>query len=196
MNDGAEPLTLGAVRMAYAEPHRHYHNLRHVRAVLACLRRWSHGDIPSDALLAAVLYHDVVYAPRAADNEERSAGVCADRMWAAGYPEPVISRACALILSTRTHEPVDDGWDAIALLDADLMILGAPSRAYRRYAGAIRAEYAHVPDAAYRAGRVRVLGGFLQRPRLFRGDWTGVEERELRAHGNLLREIETLRCGP
>jgi predicted metal-dependent HD superfamily phosphohydrolase len=116
-------------------------------------------------------------------------------MRTAGYPESVVSRAVALILSTGAHDPVDDGWDAVALLDADLMILGAPTRAYRRYAAAIRAEYAHVPDVVYRDARARVLRGFLQRPRLFRGDWTGVEERELRARGNVRREIESLRRG-
>jgi predicted metal-dependent HD superfamily phosphohydrolase len=195
MTGGAGPLTLEAVRAAYSEPHRRYHDVRHVRAVLACLHRWSHGAPVGDALLAAALYHDVVYDPRAADNEERSAGVCADRMRSSGYPGPVVSRAVALIRSTRTHDPIDDGWDAVALLDADLMILGAPARAYRRYAAAIRAEYVHVSDRAYHEGRTRVLGGFLRRPRLFLGDWTGVEERELRACGNVRREIESLRRG-
>ena len=35
------------------------------------------------------------------------------------------------------------------------------------YDRAIRAEYAHVPDGAYRAGRSGVLRGFLSRERLF-----------------------------
>jgi predicted metal-dependent HD superfamily phosphohydrolase len=77
------------------------------------------------------------------------------------------------------------------LLDADLAILGAAPERYARYAGAIRQEYAWVPEAEYRVGRVRVLDRFLARPRIF---WTDLayQEGEQQARANLLAERAAL----
>ena len=47
------------------------------------------------------------------------------------------------------------------LVDADLWILSAPADRYDRYVADVRAEYAHVPDDAWRTGRGQVLDRFL-----------------------------------
>ena len=164
------------VLLRYTEPHRRYHTVRHLRAVLGALHRWLGAELPP-ALLTAALWHDAVYDPKAQDNEERSAALVTDR------------RAALLILATKQHHPLDDGDDMKLLLDADLWILGAPRRAYQRYATLIREEYAHVPDEAYRAGRVVVLEHLMQHPRLYKGDHPGREER---ARMNLAWEIRVL----
>ncbi len=179
-----------AQRFYEASP-RSYHSWRHVRAVLGALNRWLGPNLPP-ALLQAALWHDAVYDPKASDNEEKSAEVCAAHLREIGTDEEIISRAVALILATKKHLPPDDQPDALALLDADLWILGASERAYDRYAKLIRQEYAHVPEDAYKKGRAAVLGKFLERKRIYYGSWPDVPVREARARANLRREIQSL----
>ena len=68
---------------------------------------------------------------------------------------------------TETHRPADDDADGCALSDADLAILAAPPERYAEYVAAVRREYAHVPDAAFRAGRAAILRDLLAKPHLF-----------------------------
>jgi hypothetical protein len=96
-----------------------------------------------------------------------------------------------LILSTQHHDPEPDDLDAQILADADLFILGAPPDEYARYAQAIRAEYAWVPEMIYRRERVLVLQAFLGRPRLY--DTQALHDRfEAQARENLKNEIQQL----
>jgi predicted metal-dependent HD superfamily phosphohydrolase len=167
----------------YCEPGRHYHTLDHIAAVLDAL------DAPSPALPLAAWYHDVIYDTRAADNEERSAELARAALPALGVPPDVVEEAARLILLTKTHRASEGDTAGWQLLDADLAVLGAEPAAYDRYASAIRQEYAWVPEGDYRAGRSRVLEGFLARPRLYhlRTDAEGPARR------NLQREIAQLR---
>ena len=57
----------------YAEPHRHYHTLDHIRAVLEIVDRIGATARNPAALELAVWFHDVVYDTHAGDNEEQSA---------------------------------------------------------------------------------------------------------------------------
>jgi predicted metal-dependent HD superfamily phosphohydrolase len=75
-------------------------------------------------------------------------------------------------------------------LDLDLAILAAPAEKYKEYAKAIRQEYIHVPDQAYREGRGQVLRGFLGRGRLFFSEENC--QLEAVARTNLSAEITTL----
>ena len=164
-----------------AEPQRRYHDLSHIEQLLAALP----DDRASPELVAAIWLHDIVYDPRAGDNEERSAAQARVDLAGSGIDA---ERVAALILGTKRH----DGEDAEQRLlnDLDLSILAAPAAAYDRYAGAIRAEYAHVPEPAYRTGRAAVLRGFLAQPAIFAAPlFTG---REAQARANLRREIASL----
>jgi cytidyltransferase-like protein len=60
------------VKKWYAEPHRYYHTFSHVEKLLEEIRNSSHKRDDVLALTDAAIYHDVVYIPGAADNEERS----------------------------------------------------------------------------------------------------------------------------
>ncbi len=169
----------------YAEPGRHYHTLDHIAAVLDVL-----GDLgdSSTALPLAAWYHDAVYDPRAADNEGRSADLARAALPALGVPGEVVGETARLILLTKTHRAAAGDEAGQWLLDADLAVLGADPETYDRYAAAIRREYAWVPDADYRAGRRRVLEGFLARPRIF----FHLKHAEAPARRNVRREVEAL----
>jgi predicted metal-dependent HD superfamily phosphohydrolase len=150
----------------YADPARHYHTLTHVANLLDTLDDF--GEAASTpALRLAVWYHDAVYDTHADDNEEQSAAYAAAALGGLGVPAPVIAETGRLILLTKTHEVRADEAAGKLLLDADLAVLGAPPAEYDAYAAAIRREYGWVPDAAYRAGRRRVLENFLRRPRIY-----------------------------
>jgi len=101
------------------------------------------------------------------------------------------ARVADLILATAHTGASTDDPDAMVLLDADLGILGADEKRYRRYAAAIRREYAHVADEAYRIGRAGVLGAFLKRDAIYRTERMHQTGEEF-ARTNLRREIHEL----
>jgi predicted metal-dependent HD superfamily phosphohydrolase len=191
--DAAAAEVLAELTAAYGEPHRHYHTLDHIAALLELLER--HGeDLPDrDAVALAILFHDAVYDPARADNEAASAALAGQRLAALGLPAARIDEVTRCILATR-HGAEGDAGNApglVLLLDLDLSILAAAPAAYGAYAEAIRREYAGVPDEVYRPARRRVLQSFLARERIYRTDRPGALW-EGPARANLAAEIAGL----
>lgn len=176
----------------YGSPKRHYHTLDHIAAVLDTALALLPDAAQTPALALSVWFHDAVYDTRAADNEEQSAALAETLLRPLHVAEGVLREATRLILLTKTHAPEEGDRSGMALIDADLAILGAAEDAYDRYAQAIRREYAWVPDAEYRAGRRRMLEGFLARPRIYRTEAMQARAEE-RARANLRRERDALR---
>ena len=170
---GCDPLAAGAVLeetvRAYSEPHRRYHTLHHITALLALLDRHGADAADRDALTLAILFHDIVYDPTRQDNEEASAAWASARLQGPCFPKELRAKVSRLIVATRHDRPLDTTGepDLALLLDLDLSILAAPAADYRSYAQAVRREYAFVPDRLYRPGRRRVLEGFLQRDPIY-----------------------------
>ncbi|MCZ2341726.1 MAG: hypothetical protein LC104_08005 [Bacteroidales bacterium] len=177
---------------AYAEPHRHYHTLEHIYEMFRVVGRLSAALTDPAAVRLAVWFHDVVYSPQAHGNanEVRSAEWLHVALAPLGVPTATRDQAAALILLT-THQHAPTTPEAVALLDADLAILAAAEPRYTRYAAAIRQEYAHIDEAAYRAGRRAVLESFLARPQIFHHPYLLAEGESLARH-NLTTERDTL----
>lgn len=152
---------------AYGEPQRHYHTLQHLRECLAHCEAAAMLARRPDEVELALWFHDAVYDARGGDNEQRSADWARKSILAAGCDEAVAARVAALVLATAGHEAPGGDPDAQLLLDIDLAILGAGEARYAEYERQVRAEYAHVGEAEWRAGRTRVLAGFLARTRLY-----------------------------
>ena len=74
------------------------------------------------------------------------------------------------------------------LSDADLAILAAPDGRYAEYVAAVRREYSHVPDAAFREGRADILRDLLAKPHLFHTAYAR-EHWEETARANVHREL-------
>lgn len=178
------------LRRRHREPHRHHHTLEHVGDVLDAIDRLA--DLAGDPALVrlAACYHDAMYDPRSSTNEHDSAELAARQLGELGVAVPDVAAVARLIAATAGHEPTDDPDEAV-LVDADLWILGAPPERYRRYARAVRREYAHVDDDAWRAGRATVLDAFLARPRLYATDRFHAEL-DAQARANLRTERATL----
>jgi predicted metal-dependent HD superfamily phosphohydrolase len=77
------------------------------------------------------------------------------------------------------------------LISIDLSILAAEPKRYDAYAAAIRKEFAHVPEAVYRAGRADVLRRFAARPVIF-PDAGFAKAFDRKARDNLARELAML----
>ncbi len=175
----------------WSEPHRRYHGMGHLTAVLLFVDEYAtHADDP-DAVRLAAWYHDAIYDPRASDNEEGSAVLAETELAAIGQPRDRIEEVARLVRLTTGHDPAAGDRNGELLNDADLLVLSSPREAYVAYVNAIREEYAHVSDADFRAGREAVLGVLLEFPRLYRlGSLAPLEDaarRNITAELNLLR---------
>jgi len=145
----------------YAEPHRHYHTLPHIAAMLHTGRVFPLDD----AQTMAVWFHDAIYDATSKTNEADSAALADAQLTAAGWPRTEIERVGRIVLDTARHEPTSP--DSAPVLDLDLMSLAAPWPEFEANTQAIRREYAHVADADFAAGRRAFFAAMLQRPRLF-----------------------------
>jgi predicted metal-dependent HD superfamily phosphohydrolase len=183
--DAASRAAYAALEAAYRG--RPYHSLRHIEAALETFLFIEDDLDPQDSarVVLALAYHDAVYDPKASDNEARSAALAHAALAPLGLEDADLAIVGRLILATRDHRP-SDALEGL-VVDADLAILAAPAPAYDAYAAAIRQEYAHVPDDAYREGRRRVLQGLLARP-LFASPLLD----EAAARANLERELAAL----
>jgi len=179
-----------AVIGAWSEPHRRYHDLAHLAAVLGLVAALP-GATDPDAVRLAAWYHDISYEPERTDNEAVSAARA--RTGLRGLvPDDRLDEVDRLVLLTAGHDPSPDDANGAVLCDADLAVLASPPEAYAAYASAVREEYGHVPDDAFTAGRIAVLEQLLALPELYRlpavaAEWTP------RARANMTAELTLLR---
>jgi predicted metal-dependent HD superfamily phosphohydrolase len=184
----APALQLRQLAHRYAERHRAYHNLRHVLDCLdlaASVR--SQLEAPARVELA-LWYHDAIYDPRAADNEERSAALAAEDL--DSLPASSVRSIGALILATK-HQAVPETPDAAFVVDIDLAILAAPTARFDAYESAIRREYRWVPGPLFRRKRRELLQAFLGRPAIYHTPHFR-SQLEARARVNLSRSMTQL----
>lgn len=174
----------------WAEPHRRYHDQVHLGAVLDHVDALAGHAADPDAVRLAAWYHDAIYAG-APDDEEQSARLARTELAGLGLPRALVDETARLVRLTAAHDPMPGDRNGEVLCDADLAILAADAAAYERYVAAVRAEYAHVPDEAFRAGRARVLVQLLALPALFRTP-LGRERWEAAARANVEAELRTL----
>jgi predicted metal-dependent HD superfamily phosphohydrolase len=180
-----------ALVAAWSEPHRRYHDLAHLAAVLGLVEGLDAGADDPDAVRLAAWYHDAVYDPTSSDNEEASAERA--RAGLRGLvPDDRAEEVVRLVLLTAGHDPAPGDRNGEVLCDADLAVLASPPESYAAYASAVRAEYGHLSDEEFTAGRIAVLERLLALPALYRTAeagrlWTAA------ARANLTAELQLLR---
>ncbi|MEI6026555.1 MAG: N-methyl-D-aspartate receptor NMDAR2C subunit [Betaproteobacteria bacterium] len=169
---------------AWSEPHRHFHDQRHLRECLALWSRWRGNSPRAGEVAIALWFHGAIYdpqAPGAGSNELNSAAWAARSLMRAGADSDMAQRVHDLVMSTKpatqpgfTQETapavLGSGLDAQLLVDIDLSILGSPAERFERYDQDVRKEYAWMPGLRYQEARAQVLQGFLDRPRLYLGE--------------------------
>ncbi|HVJ30391.1 MAG TPA: hypothetical protein VNA66_08815 [Gammaproteobacteria bacterium] len=175
----------------YAEPHRHYHTVRHLEECFAELPAVRADAARPAEIELALWFHDAIYDTARHDNEQRSAEWARSVTAQAGLDASVGERVAALIMATR-HDAVPADADAVVLVDVDLSILGAPPLRFDEYEREVREEYAGVPDAVFRRGRRKILRRLLERPHLYNTPRMR-ESHERRARANLERSVARLK---
>jgi predicted metal-dependent HD superfamily phosphohydrolase len=217
--DGGTEDVLHHLVRRYTEPHRRYHGLDHV---LAVVKRTSdlcgqyHDDLqlelerelkpgtkrelrltaeatkhfgPASVARLAAWFHDAVYDPHRPDNEALSAELAIAQLATSQLSETEVQTVAQLVRMTQHHQP--ESLLGAVLADADLWTLGGPTEEYLGYGALIRAEYAHVSPTDWRAGRGAFIARFLKRPQIFHTA-IGQAEREAQARHNLQTELEFL----
>jgi len=184
---------------AYGEPHRAYHDARHLDEVLGWFDAIAAegGWLRPAEVYVAMLFHDAVYDVARKDNEARSAAWAREAL--AGHPAWAAidaDRVAHLILLTARHAsltPADVAGDrdAARFLDCDMAIVGAPAARFDEYERAIAVEYGSVPRDAFRAGRRAFLERLAAAPRIYLDDWMHARL-DAAARGNLARAIAAL----
>ena len=149
----------------YQEPHRHYHTLEHIAAMLHEGRRFPLDEEQQ----IAICFHDAVYESGSPHNEQKSARLAAKWLVRSGWETDAVDRVCRIVLDTKAHAPTSP--QSAPVLDLDLMTLAVPWPAFTANTAAIRAEFAHVPDDDFVAGRRAFFAELLRRDRLFFTDW-------------------------
>ncbi len=175
------------LQTAYSEPHRHYHTLSHIEAVVAQFEALRSKFTAPDAMLLALFFHDLVYDAVRSDNEARSAEQMRDLLSDA-VDEAILGKACDAILATKHHTSVGDA-DIDLMVDIDMSIVAAPWPDYLAYAEGVAREYMPVYGEAYAAGRAGLfLLPTLQHAHIFLTE--SYRRREDEARANLKAELE------
>ena len=167
----------------YTEPHRHYHDIRHIAWILHQAR----GLRLSDEQILAIWFHDAVYDPRSDTNERDSARLAEQLLAAEGYAPAAIDLVAAIILDTEQH--VATCPEAEIVIDLDLGPLGVEWDEYLANTAKLEREFAHLPPAERLRQRRAFCESILARPRIYTTDWG--RPREQRARDNLRRSLQT-----
>ena len=178
----------------WSEPHREYHDVAHLRAVLDAVDLLAEHAVDLAAVRLAAWFHDAVYQGEAGTDEEASAVLAERVLQSVGVPRDRVAEVARLVRLTAGHDPEPGDADGAVLCDADLAVLGSDPQDYAAYVAAVRREYAAVPDDAFRAGRAAVLERLLGLDPLYR---TATARRLWadRAAANLRAELDRLRGG-
>jgi len=145
---------LAELRAGYGHPARHYHNEKHIVAMLIGATGLEFND--PDMARLAIFFHDVIYDPTRSDNEHRSADLVREKL-ADLVASERLDQAADIITATNAHKATGDH-DTDLVLDLDMAILGQPWPVYLSYAQGVMAEYLpHIGDAAWRQGRISLF---------------------------------------
>jgi len=191
LTDDPDRVRIGRRLLAsWSDPGRTYHSIAHLRDILTRVEELAGDADDADAVRLAAWYHDAVYAG-SPDDEERSARRAEQELSALGVTPRMVDEVARLVRMTVTHDPAAGDCNAEVLSDADLASLAVPCEQYRRNSAAIRAEYPHVEDEAFRKGRLQVLLALLECPAVFRTA-AGRRRWEAAARENLRAELAVL----
>jgi predicted metal-dependent HD superfamily phosphohydrolase len=178
----------------WSEPHRRYHDVEHLRAVLRTVDELADDAADATAVRLAAWFHDAVYTGRPGEDERASAELAASTLAALGVHVEQVSEVVRLVELTAAHDVAPHDANGAVLCDADFAVLGGDPDEYATYAAAIREEYAQVPEEEFRAGRIAVLERLMARERLFHTA-TGRKQWEEAAQRNIATELSLLRGG-
>jgi len=168
---------------AWSQPHRRYHDLKHLSE---CLQAATVLGAGVDERLA-LWFHDAVHTNTPGADEAASAEL-ARQLLAPLLPSERPAEVARLVLLTRHHSPELGDDPGAVVCDADLWVLGADAGRYSASVRDLRAELG-VTDQEWTTRRRAQLVERLSRP--IYHSRVGAA-RELRARANLTAELAEL----
>jgi predicted metal-dependent HD superfamily phosphohydrolase len=193
---GGTPRGGQELEIVYAAGDRSYHDTTHIEQVLrdSDALGLDLGLSPRQRAIVALAAcaHDVVYDGKPGEDERASAAWALETLTGQRVPAEDAREVARLIEGTITHAADPADLPSVALMDADLAVLGSEPAAYDAYARKVRQEYAVYDDATWALGRTAVLEDLLSHEQLYvsqaaRDRW------ESAARANLARELTTYR---
>lgn len=186
------------ILLRYDEPHRVYHDRRHLRRMLDDARRLS--LTLSAAQLLAILFHDAVHVPGAAHGANEALSAQMLRVYGGGLEPATVEVAASIVIDTAQHLPSSE--PAAPVLDLDLLPLAAPGRSFDALSRSVFAELRPLSSAVDDAEawrlfvrqRRRFFERLLARDRIYS---TGAiaERYEAAARANLRAAVAAQRTG-
>ena len=169
------PPLVEAAALHYTQPHRGYHDRRHLDELIVLAEE--HTPDLDDAEQLAVLFHDAVYVPGAGQGaNERLSGLLMEATLAALAPTDAVSASlsaadCArakMIIDATAHAAAPSA-EAARVCDLDLWRLAASWPDFCNHAEGIRHEYQHLAGSAeaFWTARHAFYRGMLAKPHLF-----------------------------
>jgi predicted metal-dependent HD superfamily phosphohydrolase len=185
-----DPQVLGGLLARYGEPHRAYHTAQHLEECCGHFQQARVLATDPGAVQLALWFHDAIYDTHSPNNEDQSAGWAASVLERADAPGGLQNAVRAMILATK-HNAAPHTSDAALTVDIDLSILGAPTIRFDEYEVQVRQEYSWVPKEVFRGTRVKILGEFMARPRIYSTEFF-FDRLEVPARANLRRSMARL----
>jgi pantetheine-phosphate adenylyltransferase len=153
-----EAALLGDVAARWCERQRVWHGPEHLLRMSEEIGTMPAGD-DRDVLSLAALYHDAIYDPRAANNEEASAALLLSH--AADPRSTAIARAAEIIIASKWPKPPETALRKIFFaLDSHQLADDCPLHERLAYERAIFREYQWVNWETYREKRREFLQGW------------------------------------
>lgn len=177
----------------YQEPHRRYHDVRHLAEMVTRLDELSPEGRASRVEHLAAWLHDAVWEGMAGQDEERSA-VLGENCLAGVVPDTEVAEVARLVRLTAGHTPQGGDEAGARVCDADLAILGSAPGRYQTSVRDIRLEYGRLSDDDWRGGRSQVVSTFLSHEHLFTSP-AARDRFESRARENMRHELHRLASG-
>ncbi|TXG86306.1 MAG: hypothetical protein E6R13_00725 [Spirochaetes bacterium] len=133
---------------------RFYHNMEHLDEVLCEVEKFKdlHTDEEYQILVMTAIYHDIIYDPKAKDNEEKSA----EMVKVCSGEEHILKQVQELILFTKyQRNPETELEDTF--MCCDMAIFEKPFEQQLVFEKKIQKEFAWVPLSVYVPERINVL---------------------------------------
>lgn len=170
----------------YAEPHRRYHTLGHIRTMFG--RAGMCGIELTQEQVVAIFFHDIVYSVPvgACSNEETSAQMAIQ--YCNQYDIPNIDTIATIIRDTETHIPSIE--ESEVVIDLDLW--GLSDNTYWTNGVLIHEEMLiGMSELEYMHGKRKWLKSMLDRDKIYVSD-IGDPLMEVCARGNLEHDLDMM----
>lgn len=180
------------IQQHYTEKNRAYHNLSHINNMLQEAAKFDQKIKDKEVVLLAIWFHDIIYDPLSKTNEKDSAELAKKILRQTSLSPERIQKCYDLILLTVKHQPEETApLDDKLLIDFDLEILSRDWEHYKIYSEQIRQEYWMYPTPAFKSGRKKAMGKFLERSTIYQTPFYR-ETKEAKARHNIKKEMEKL----